>query len=75
MISIGKIVRSQRLAKGYTQQELGHYAGVADSTISNIENGLVEEPKLPTLFAICDAMNVHINVFFIEYIICEIKND
>jgi len=75
MVSIGKIIRSQRIAKGFIQSELAHYAGVAGSTVSNLENGLVEQPKLHTLFAICDAMNVHINVFFIDCVESEIKID
>ena len=75
MLSIGKIVRSERLSKGFTQQQLAYLSGIDCCTISNIENGLTEQPKLPTLFSICDTLNVHINVFFIECKPFEIKMD
>ncbi len=66
MVSIGKLIRSQRLLKGYTQQTLAYRAGVDSSKVSNLENGLIERPQLPTIMSIADALGVHIGVFFIH---------
>ncbi len=39
-MTIAKLIRTNRLANGYTQAELAHRLGVCGQTISNIERDL-----------------------------------
>ena len=41
-MSIGKLIKDARIAKGLTQEELGELVGVQKSAIAKYENGRVE---------------------------------
>jgi transcriptional regulator with XRE-family HTH domain len=55
--TIGKKVRSIRQANGISQIALAKKAGIAQSTLSYIENGR-KNPQFETLAAICKALNI-----------------
>ncbi|MDQ7878670.1 helix-turn-helix domain-containing protein [Microbacterium sp. QXD-8] len=57
--TLGHRIRHQRLAHGYTLDELGALVGVAGSQLSLIENGK-REPKLSLLQAIATATGVDV---------------
>jgi transcriptional regulator with XRE-family HTH domain len=50
---VGSIVRSARLGRGWTQQQLASQAGVTQPTISRIENGEVVI-SLPSFYRIAE---------------------
>jgi XRE family transcriptional regulator, fatty acid utilization regulator len=57
--TLGHRIRHQRLAHGYTLDELGALVGVAGSQLSLIENGK-REPKLSLLQAIASSTGVEV---------------
>src|SRR6478609_1302676 len=57
--TLGHRIRHQRLAHGYTLDELGALVGVAGSQLSLIENGK-REPKLSLLQAIAQATGTEV---------------
>lgn len=57
--TIGKKVRSIRQANGISQIALAKKAGIAQSTLSYIENGK-KSPQFDTLAAICKALDISI---------------
>lgn len=58
-IDIGGKIRSIRLSKGMSQSVLSKNAGVAQSTLSYVENGC-KHPHFDTLAAICRALDVSV---------------
>jgi transcriptional regulator with XRE-family HTH domain len=60
---IGKRIRSVRLQRAMTLQELASQTNLSKSLLSKIENGKVSSP-VSTLFVIAKALNTKITYFF-----------
>lgn len=56
-VAFGKRVREQRIAHGWTQEQLAERAGLTPVQLSRIENG-ANEPKLRTIIRISRALQV-----------------
>lgn len=61
--AVGRRIKTIRLKKGYTQEELGRIIEAEKSSISNWENG-VELPTGWRLFQLLDALELSINELF-----------
>lgn len=57
-MSIGEKIRSARIAKGMTQEELGEILGVQRSAIAKYENGRVVNIKRSTLKKISNVLGI-----------------
>lgn len=57
-MNIGDKIRSARLAKGMTQEELGELLGVQKSAVAKYENGRIVNIKRSTLKKISDILGV-----------------
>lgn len=57
-MDIGQKIKSARVAKRMTQQELGDIVGVQKSAIAKYENGRVVNIKRSTLQKIASALNI-----------------
>lgn len=57
-MDIGEKIRTARLEKGMTQQELGELLGVQKSAIAKYENGRVVNIKRSTLKKISDILGI-----------------
>ena len=57
-MDIGQKIKSARLAKGMTQQELGELLGVQKSAIAKYESGRVVNIKRSTLKKISDILGI-----------------
>ena len=57
-MSIGHKIKSARLAKGYTQEELGQMLGVPKSAIAKYESGRVVNIKRSTLKKISEILDI-----------------
>lgn len=57
-MAIGEIIKSARLAKGYTQEELGEMLGVQKSAVAKWENNKVVNIKRPTLAKLAKILDI-----------------
>jgi transcriptional regulator with XRE-family HTH domain len=57
-MNIGDKIRSARLAKGMTQEELGELLGVQKSAVAKYENGRIVNIKRSTLKKISDVLEI-----------------
>ena len=57
-VSIGEKIRSARISKGLTQEELGEILGVQKSAIAKYENGRIVNIKRSTLKKISDVLGI-----------------
>ena len=57
-MDIGAKIRSARIAKGLTQEELGEILGVQKSAIAKYENGRIVNIKRSTLKKISDVLGI-----------------
>lgn len=57
-MDIGAKIRSARIAKGLTQEELGTILGVQKSAIAKYENGRIVNIKRSTLKKISDVLGI-----------------
>lgn len=57
-MNVGEKIKTARLAKGMTQEELGEILGVQKSAIAKYENGRVVNIKRSTLKKISDALGI-----------------
>lgn len=64
METLGERVKRLRLARGFTQQELGAKAGVAQSTISGVEKG---ERQIQPSSLIELAHALHTEAYYLKY--------
>ena len=56
-----------RCKKGWTQAMLARRSGVARSTITEIENGNIANPKIDVAYKLCKALNVGVwDIFYME---------
>lgn len=53
---LGKYLKQFRVKKGLTQSELSALSGIAEETISLIENRHRENPRIDTLNKLCKAL-------------------
>lgn len=65
-MSIGKLIKDARIAKGLTQEELGELVGVQKSAIAKYENGRVVNIKRSTLQALAKALGLRGSDLIIE---------
>ena len=66
-LTFGDFVRTARLAKNLTQQEVATAAKVEQAYLSKVERGL-REPSLSIALRLCDVLNLDINDFARNYI-------
>lgn len=57
-MNIGNKIKTARIAKGMTQEELGKYLGVQKSAIAKYESGRVVNIKRSTLKKISDILDI-----------------
>ena len=60
---VGERIRELRKAKGWRQIDLAQHSGVHEVHISDLERG-TREAGLKTLFALAQALDVKMEVFF-----------
>lgn len=56
-LEFGRVLRRLRLAAGFTQEQLGHEAGLQRNYVSLMERG-VNQPTLTTLFKLAAVLNI-----------------
>ena len=61
----GEMVKKERLARRFSQDELSEKADVTQETISNIENGH-RSGRLETFFKLLDALEIKHSDFFVK---------
>ena len=66
MDNIGQLIKSARIAKGLTQEELGKIVGVQKSAIAKYENGRVINIKRSTLQGLAKALDLKGSDLIIE---------
>jgi transcriptional regulator with XRE-family HTH domain len=57
-VKTGEKLKRYRRGAGLTQVELAEEAGVAQSTVTQIETGTITEPRPGTLKALADALGI-----------------
>lgn len=60
MATLGNRVRALRKSLGYTQPKLAALAGVGQSTISELENGIIPTPGAEIVTALCSALKTNV---------------
>ena len=60
-MEIGQRIKVARLAKGYTQEQLGEMVGVKKSAVAKWENGRVSEIKRSNLKKLSEALGINPN--------------
>lgn len=65
-MEIGKLIKDARIAKGFTQEELGKFVGVQKSAIAKYENGRVVNIKRSTLQRLAKALDLKGSDLIIE---------
>ena len=60
-MNIGQMIKSARIEKGYTQEELAELVGVKKSAVAKWENGRVSEIKRSNLNKLSKALNINPN--------------
>ena len=58
MNAIGDMIKNRRLSKGWSKRALAEKAGISHSEVHRIENGERENPSVPILNALADALGV-----------------
>lgn len=61
--SLGVRIRAMRLAKGWSQEELGWRSSLDRTYVSGIERG-VRNPTLTVLYALAEGLEVSIGALF-----------
>ena len=65
-MSIGDKIKTARIAKGMTQEELGKHLGLQKSAIAKYENGRVVNIKRSTLKKISDVLDIRASELIFE---------
>lgn len=65
-MEIGELIKSARIAKGLTQEELGNLVGVQKSAIAKYENGRVVNIKRSTLRKLAETLDLRGSDLIIE---------
>lgn len=58
MSDVGKVIKERRLAKGMSKRALAEKAGISHSEVHRIENGERQNPSVPMLIALADALGI-----------------
>lgn len=58
MNNIGNYIKERRLAKNWSKRALADKAGISHSEVHRIENGERQNPSVPMLYAIADALGI-----------------
>jgi transcriptional regulator with XRE-family HTH domain len=58
---LGKRLQSIRKAKGMSQAQVSTASGVSIDTLTRLENGKGQEPKLSTVIALAEALEVELS--------------
>lgn len=61
---IGSKINEIRLLKNISLSQLSRDTGISKGYLSNIENGIKENPSIDTLLKIATALNVNIGSFY-----------
>lgn len=62
-MAIAEAVKKLRDGRGWSQKELAERSGVPQKTISNIEQGVSDNPAWKTMTALAEALGVDCTVF------------
>jgi len=65
-LNIGKALRKIRKERSISQGDIYRATGIERSHISKIESGEIKDPKLSTMFRICNAIGMKVSEF-IQY--------
>ena len=55
---IGERIYSTRIERGMTLSQIATQIGINKSTVQRYEKGLINNPKIPVLWAIADALHI-----------------
>ena len=58
MSKVGETIRERRLAKGMSKRQLAELAGISHSEVHRIENGERQNPSVPMLIALANALGI-----------------
>ena len=58
MSAVGDYIKERRLAKGLSKRQLAEKAGISHSEVHRIENGERQNPSIPMLISIADALAI-----------------
>ena len=58
MGNVGEVIKERRLAKGMSKRALAEKAGISHSEVHRIENGERQNPSVPMLIALADALGI-----------------
>jgi transcriptional regulator with XRE-family HTH domain len=58
MSKVGDFIRERRLAKGLSKRQLAEKAGISHSEVHRIENGERQNPSVPMLIALANALGI-----------------
>ncbi len=58
MSNVGEVIKERRLAKGMSKRALAEKAGISHSEVHRIENGERQNPSVPMLIALADALGI-----------------
>lgn len=58
MSKVGEVIKERRIAKGMSKRALAEKAGVSHSEVHRIENRERQNPSIPILIAIADALGI-----------------
>lgn len=64
--SFGALIRKHRLAKGYTQQQLGDAIGIQTKSISFIERG-INYPSPENIFKLAEVLDISLDEYIFGY--------
>ena len=65
-LKIGKILKEERIKKGYSTRELGELVGISNAEVSRIENGLKKDIGLITFLNICNVLDLNVDNLITE---------
>lgn len=58
MSNLGEVIKERRIAKGMSKRALAEKAGINHSEVHRIENGERQNPSVPMLIAIANALGI-----------------
>ncbi len=64
-VRLGPRIRELRQQRGMTLRQLAEKAGLSAALLSKVENNVIS-PTIPTLWKICEALDVRVGYFFQE---------
>ena len=61
MLNIGKKIKYFRTKAGLSQQKLANNTDLSISAITNLEQGIAQQPTIQTMVKIADALNISLD--------------